>query len=293
MGDKMVKKILITGKDSYIGSSFSEWMGQYRDLYKIDTISTLNNSWKDISFHNYDVIYHVAGIAHVNAKKDLEELYYKVNRDLTIDIARKAKAEGVKQFIFMSSIIVYGDSSKTGESKLITNETIPVPTNFYGDSKLQAEAAILQLQTDDFKVAVLRPPMIYGKNSKGNYPKLAKLATCLPVFPDIDNQRSMLHVDNLCEFVRLLINDNANGIYFPQNKEYVSTSKLVKEIAKNHGKVVFITKMFNPLIQVMARRVSLLDKIFGNLVYDKEMSSYRDNIYCVKDFEESVRSTEL
>ncbi|MBO1915018.1 NAD-dependent epimerase/dehydratase family protein, partial [Microvirga sp. 3-52] len=90
---------------------------------------------------------------------------------------------------------------------IIDMYTTPAPSNFYGDSKLQAENQIKSLNEDSFKVVILRPPMIYGKGSKGNYPKLAKAARKLPVFPNIDNQRSMLHIDNLCEFMKLMIDN--------------------------------------------------------------------------------------
>ena len=138
-----------------------------------------------------------------------EDLYYRVNRDLAIEVAKKAKAEGVKQFVFMSSIIVYGDSSSN--RRVITRETVPTPSNDYGRSKLQAEQGITPLESDSFKVVILRSPMVYGKGSKGNYSKLAKLAKKLSIFPDIDNERSMIHIDNLCEFVRLMI-DNVDRV---------------------------------------------------------------------------------
>ena len=200
-----MKKILITGANSYIGTSLEKWLGRYPDKYSLDTVDMRDDSWKEKYFSEYDVVFHVAGIAHVSSDPKMEDLYYKVNRDLTIDVAKKAKNAGVKQFIFMSSIIVYGDSSNINEKRVIDKNTILDPSNFYGDSKLQAEEGIKPLGSDDFKIVILRPPMIYGKDSKGNYPKLAKAAQKLPVFPNIDNQRSMLHIDNLCEFIKLMI----------------------------------------------------------------------------------------
>jgi len=200
-----MKKILITGANSYIGTSLEKWLEQYPEKYSVDTIDMKDKRWKEKSFTGYDVVFHVAGIAHISTDPKMEDLYYKVNRDLAIVTAKKAKKEGVKQFIFMSSIIVYGDSSS--DKRIIDRNTIPKPSNFYGDSKLQAEKGIKPLESDEFKIVILRPPMIYGKDSKGNYPKLAKAAKKLPIFPDIDNQRSMLHIDNLCEFIKLMIDN--------------------------------------------------------------------------------------
>ena len=164
-----MKKVLITGANSYIGTHVEQWLIKQSDEFVVDTIDTMNDHWKKADFSKYDVVFHVAGIAHVNAKKSMEELYYQVNRDLTIEIATLAKNSGVKQFIFMSSAIVYGESAPIGKTKIITRETAVSPANCYGDSKVQAENGIIPLNDDSFKVVILRPPMIYGKGSKGNF----------------------------------------------------------------------------------------------------------------------------
>ena len=283
-----MKKILITGANSYIGTSLDKWLGKYPDRYYVDTVSTRDDAWKKKDFSEFDVVFHVAGIAHVSSDPKMEDLYYKVNRDLTIETAKKAKAEGVKQFIFMSSIIVYGDSSSS--KRVIDRNTIPTPSNFYGNSKLQAEEGIKGLKSDDFNIVILRPPMIYGKGSKGNYPKLAKVAQKSPVFPDIDNERSMLHIDNLCEFIKLMIDNEESGLFFPQNKEYVKTSEMVRLVSKVHGKKIILTKVFNPILRLMSG-IGVVNKVFGNLVYEKSMSEYKVG-YRIRSFKESIELTE-
>ncbi|MFL2133615.1 NAD-dependent epimerase/dehydratase family protein [Desemzia sp. FAM 23990] len=287
----MTKKILITGKNSYVGNQLADWLNKEPEKYTVVKESVRDGKWKEIDFSVFDVVVHVAGIAHQDTKKDQEELYYKVNTNLTIDIATKAKAEGVQQFIFMSSMIVYGGSSRIGETKVITKETTPDPVNFYGNSKLLAENGILPLQSEDFNIAVIRPPMIYGKDSKGNYPILAKFAKISPIFPDIDNQRSMLHIDNLTELIRLIIDDQEKGIFFPQNKEYVKTAEMVKLIAKVNGKKIQLTKLFNPLLNKLGSNLPVVNKVFGNLLYDKELSKYK-RTYTINNLEESIRITE-
>ena len=285
-----MKNILITGKNSYIGTSLENWLMSGSDKYKVDTVDMKDGAWKEKDFSINDVVFHVAGMAHVSSDAKMEDIYYKVNRDLAVETAEKAKAEGVKQFIFMSSIIVYGDSSSS--KRVIDRNTIPTPSNFYGNSKLQAEEGIKHLETDDFKIVVLRPPMIYGKGSKGNYPRLANMAKKIPVFPDIDNERSMLHIDNLCEFIKVMIDHEKSGLYFPQNKEYVKTSKLVRLIGEVHGKKIGMTKLFNPILRLMFGRVGLVNKVFGNLVYEKSMSDYDKANYRIRDFRESIKLTE-
>ncbi len=286
-----MKKILITGSNSYIGTSFEKWLQQWPSDYRVDTVDMIDRTWKEKDFSDYDVVFHVAGIAHVSADPKLEDLYYKVNRDLTIETAKKAKADGVKQFIFMSSIIVYGDSSHINHKRVIDKNTVPTPSNFYGRSKLQAEEGILPFQDHKFNVVVLRPPMIFGKGSKGNYPKLAKMAQKLPIFPDVKNERSMLHIDNLCEFIRLMVVNEESGVFYPQNSEYVGTSELVRLIADAHGKKIILTKVFNLILKLMGNFIGVVNKAFGNLVYEESMSEYKQN-YRIRDLKEAVKATE-
>lgn len=280
-----MKKILITGKNSYVGNSFEKWLENYPGKYEVDKISLRDESWKEHDFSVYDSVLHVAGIAHRKETKENEQLYYKVNRDLAYEVAEKAKSEGVPHFIFLSSMSVYG--MDTG---VIDQNTIPNPKSNYGKSKLQAEEMIDSLKDESFKVATLRPPMIYGKGCKGNYPRLAKLALKTPIFPDIENRRSMIYVDNLSELIRKVVDNNRDGIYCPQNKEYVCTSELVNLIAQFHKKRIYLTVLFNPLINLF--KVNTVKKVFGNLIYDQELSDDKEIEYSLINFKESVEATE-
>lgn len=291
-----MKKILITGAYSYIGTSFEKWVNNYPKNYFIDTVDMREDSWKGTDFSEFDTVLHVAGLAHAdigNVSDEMKGYYYKINRDLAIETAEKAKRDGVKQFVFMSSIIVYGDSNK---QRIITRKTAPTPGNFYGDSKLQAEEGIRLLSDEKFKVVILRPPMVYGKGSKGNYSILVKLAQKLPMFPAVNNQRSMLHIDNLCEFIRLIVENEEKGVFFPQNAEYVKTSEMVRMIAELHGKKIKLFRFMNwavKLLRFMPGKIGgLVNKSFGNLVYEKSLSDYKDN-YSIRNFEESIRDTEV
>ena len=289
-----MKKILITGAGSYIGMSFENHLKQWPDRYQVDTIDMKDGSWREKSFSGYDAIYHVAGIAHSDYGKisqERAELYYSVNTHLAVETAQKAKNDGVKQFIFMSSASVYGESAPIGKDKVIFRDTPVSPVNSYGDSKVQAEKGIMPLQDDFFKVAVLRPPMIYGKGCKGNYSTLTKLAKKLPVFPYVDNQRSMLYIENLVEFVRLVVDNEEQGIFWPQNNEYTNTSEMVKLIAQVHDKRVVMIKGVNWALKLTSRMTGLVNKAFGSLCYDHEMSRYKEE-YCVRNLVESIKETE-
>lgn len=291
-----MKKILITGANSYIGMSFEKYIkANYPNDYIVDTIDMIDGTWREKSFSGYDSVFHVAGIAHSDNGKisaEKEKLYYAVNTDLTVETATKAKADGVKQFIFMSSAIVYGDSAPIGKSKVITRDTLVSPANCYGDSKVQAENGIRPLNDDNYRIVILRPPMIYGKGSKGNYPLLAKIVMKTPVFPMVNNQRSMLYIENLCEFVRLMVENDEQGTFWPQNSEYSNTSELVKLIAEAHGKKVRLVKGFGWALKIMSKVIGLVNKAFGSLSYEAGMSEYMVE-YRTSTLVDSIRKTEM
>ena len=232
-------------------------------------------------------MFHVAGIAHVNADPKMEPLYYKVNRDLTIEVAKHAKAAGVKQFVFMSSQIVFHESQSL-KTEVLTADTKENPNGFYGDSKLQAEKGLHELECDCFKVCILRPPMIYGPNSKGNFPRLAKLATKVPVFPCWHNKRSMLYIDNLAEFVKQAVERQLCGTFYPQNRELADTVEIIRYFAKAAGHKVWITRLLNPLVWLGSFILQPINKMFATYYYDPKMS-IADFDYQLVSFEESLK----
>ncbi len=298
------KKVLVTGAGSYIGQSFIQYAKKYYpDNFEIEELDMTDAAWRDKDFSEYDVVYHVAGIAHADVGKVSEEIkskYYEVNTGLAVEAAEKAKREGVKTFIFMSSMIVYGDSAPYGQRKVIDETTVPKPANFYGDSKIQADVAVRKLADATYKVIVLRPPMIYGKGSKGNYRTLAKLAKKLPVFPDVDNERSMLYIENLCEFlcqVMLLKPYHRNSVVLlPQNGEWTKTSDMVKVIAQASGKKIVELKGFASAVWIGSKMLGkiggLVNKAFGNSCYLHVISKYEGIDYQKISLLESVVRSE-
>lgn len=289
-----MRKILITGANSYIGTSVESYLKQWPEDYQVDTVDMIDGSWRQKCFSGYDTVFHVAGIAHSDTRCVSEErkaFYYKINTDLTVETAEKAKNEGVGQFVFMSSAIVYGESAPIGKSKIITKDTPVNPTNFYGDSKVQAERGITLLADKKFKVVILRPPMIYGKGSRGNYPMLSKLARKMPFFPLVENRRSMLYIGNLVKFVQLMIDNEESGIFWPQNSQYSNTSEMVRLIAAAHGKDIPLVRGMVWILKSMSHLTGLVNKAFGNLTYEMQMSDYPVN-YREKTLEQSINETE-
>lgn len=280
-----MKRILITGAGSYIGTSFENYLKNFGNEYSVDTVDMIDGSWREKSFSGYDAVFHVAAIVHKKETKESVSKYYAVNCDLASEVAEKAKSEGVRQFVFLSSMSVYG--IVTGR---ITADTEPKPKSNYGKSKLKAELKISELNDDSFKVCVLRPPMIYGKGCRGNYQTLRKLAIKLKVFPYVKNERSMLFIDNLCEFVRLMIDNVESGSFFPQNAEYVNTSAMVKEIAEANGKKIRLMHGTAWAVKLFSLISTKAKKAFGTLTYDKDMSVYKQSYNTVSSSDSVLRT---
>lgn len=321
-----MKRILITGANSYIGTSLERYLLEYndlqgRELYRVDTVSQRDSRWEEHDLRGYDAVFQASGIAHADTgavSRERQALYYQVNCDLAVHTAQKAQAAGVGLFIYPSSVIVYGDSAPYGKTRIITAQTPAECAHFYGDSKIRAEEALRRLEAGEepwadgkslvgekpsvdgtagagMQVAILRLPMVYGRGSKGNYPLLAKLAGRLPFFPDVKNQRSMIYIENLCEFIRQRIEEGKGGLYFPQNPEYTTTSRMVQEIAAARGKKLRLLKIMNPLValasHVPGKIGNMANKAFGSLTVDREMSGDVEG-YCLYDLRESIRRTE-
>jgi UDP-glucose 4-epimerase len=265
----IVKTVLIIGQDSYIGTRFASYTA---DRFNTVTVDARENRWLAEDMSAFDTVLHVAGIAHEKQKKDMKALYYQINCDLTVEAVKKAKASGVKQFIFLSSMSVLNDD----------------PRDFYGGSKRKAEQELQKLSSPDFHICIVRPPMVYGPGCKGNFPRLVRLAKRVSIFPNIPNRRSMIYIDNLCEFLCQAIDKTVCGIFQPQNTEYINTTHLVQFIAACFNKKIRTTRFFNPLIYLLIKRVPSLYKLFGFLMYEHTGDEAE---YNVTDYEESIRAS--
>jgi len=294
-----MKKILILGANSYIGTSFENYIKEnYPEGYEIRRTSLRGTAWQQEDWSGYDSILNVTGKAHADIATLTEEQkqeYYTVNCDLAVEAAKKAIADGAGQYIYLSSIIVYGDSSNSRKPVRITADTRPQPSNFYGDSKWQAEQKLQEVFASEAGrtvLAIVRPPMIYGSGSKGNYRMLKKLAEKLAVFPTFRNERSMLYIGNLAEFLRILMEEDREGTFLPQNAEYVCTADMVYEIARAEGKKILRWGWLNPLVGLAfflpGKIGKMAKKAFGSMTIDRELSLAVPG-YQRYDLKESVR----
>jgi UDP-glucose 4-epimerase len=257
-----MKRILITGTDSYIGTHLRQHLASFPDAYAVTEVST--QPFDDaVDFHGADAIVHVAAIVHRKETKETLALYDAVNCDLAVRIAEKAKREGVKQFVLFSTMSVYGM-----DAGVITRDTVPQPKTAYGRSKLAAERRIAALADDGFTVTVLRPPMVFGPGAKGNPARLERLSKRLPFCPDFENRRSMVSIDTLCERIRSYLDAPRSGVVFPQEASPIATKTLIAESMRAQGRRVRYTKLLNPAIRVLKNCSRAGKKAFGDLVYE-------------------------
>lgn len=260
-----MKRVLIAGADSYIGTRLAAWLDPAR--YLCETLDMRGDEWRSHDFSAYDSVVLVAGIAHRRETGENRALFDRVNHRLAAEAGQKARTEGVQQFVFFSSMSVYGV-----EAGRIHANTPENPTTAYGRSKLDGERALTALADSAFHVAILRPPMIYGPGCKGNYPRLSRLIRKLRVFPRVQNERSMLYIDTLCKFMDALLESGEDGLYFPQNGAYVSTDDLTLAVAKAHGMLLFRPRGIGWLLRMLSKNGGTIGKVFGSLTYDQSMS---------------------
>lgn len=275
--------IVITGTTGYVANKLAKYMNEFD---KVEQVS-VRNGIDGLSFEGIDCVIHCAALVHKKEKQLQESDYVKVNTELTLALAERAKKEKVKHFIFISTMAVYGY-----ESGIINESTKLFPKTNYGKSKLLAERGLRGLESDEFIVSVVRPPMIYGPNSPGNYSSLRKLAKITPVFPLVQNQRSMLFIDHLTEFIQQLILQRDSGIFHPQDSWFMNTSLLVKEIAKESGHSVSLSNKLGDGVMKFLGNKGIVNKVLGTLVYDRALSNYRDNSYQKYSFEEAISISE-
>lgn len=268
-----MKNVLITGTTSYVGSSFKEWIKrQNKNDINLTTVSLRTSEWRGLDFSKYDVVIHLAAIVHSTFTSASE--YYRVNRDLTIELAEKAKKEKVKQFIFFSTLSVYGI-----QSGRIDQYTRINPINDYGKSKVQAENYLVELKSKDFIVTIIRSPIIYGPNAPGNFMKMLNVFDHLLFLPNIKNQRSMIFVDDLSNFIYLLVIKEIEGTYIPQNIEYISTIETYITYRKLKGKKAILFPATG--LNLVGRKIAVFNKVFGNLIVDQSLS------LCSLEYQES------
>lgn len=254
-------RILITGKNSYIGNSFKNFLKD-KPQYQVDEISVRDENWKNLPFQNYDIIIHLAALVHKNERNYSLNDYHKVNIDLTINIAKKAIEEDVKKFIFFSTMAVYG------KAKAISKDTPLNPITKYGITKLEAEKKLSGIiKNSNMNLTILRPPMIYGPGANGNPKLIEKLSKVSCIFPDTHNHKSFLSIDNLNHILYESLGDKKNSIIHAKDSKNHSTFQLFKYYRSIRNKRAYPMKILGWLLKFLTF-IRIINKTFGDLYYD-------------------------
>lgn len=262
-----MKRVLITGKTSYIATNLKAWLEKEPDKFEVDLISVRGEDWKSMDFSKYDVVVHAAGIVH---RKSNKNEFFKINSDLTFSIAEKARANRVKQFIFLSTMAVYGENGYLNKDCELNYSTIPNPKTNYAKSKFDGEKRLVPLANSNFKVTILRVPMVYGSNCPGNYAKMKRLVKYVNLYPELYNKRSMISISNLNLKFQEYIEYEITGIVLPQDNYYHSTMQILKELGDQLNKKIYFSKLLGYVFLIIFRNLNVIKKMFGNLTYISE-----------------------
>lgn len=285
-------KVLVTGKDSYIGDHIKLHME--KSGHRVDIADTFDYKWKEFDFSIYDAVVHVAAIVHQNAKIASSELFEKVNTILPLEIAQYAKANGVGQFVFISTMGVYGvDKSLNKKQGIITESTPLLPEELYGKSKLEAEIRLKELEEDSFKVAIVRPPSVYGYECRGNYISLfKKIADLMIVCPEAytEIRQSMIYIDNLSELIKLIIEEKSGGVFMPQDEYAPNTVELITIIRGLYEKNTIKSKLLGLMVKLFSR-ISIVKKLYGGVMYSMSLSDCFESRYRIVSFKEGIEMT--
>lgn len=264
--------LLIAGKNSYIGRHIGQYILQQDPSARVSYISVRNDEWKTADLSVYDSVVFAAAIVH---RKDItdENIYHRVNTMLPFEFAQKAKKEGVRHFLFLSTAAVYGQGKTLPETNVIKADTPLNPTGLYGKSKLEAERLLQTLEDENFWVSLVRPINVYGPGCPGNYFELmTKLARCLLLHPKAytNVKQGFVHVSSLARLCYLALLTDHGGVYHVQDPMTVSTYEILQILSAGLG----IKRVGVSCHRLMRRlpKSSLMIKLFGGVIYDPKLA---------------------
>lgn len=276
-------KILVTGATGYLGSNFIKFC---KEEYEFVQFSLVKNKLESINFKDIDTVLHCAALVH--QKKEHPYSYYnEINTEYPKLLAKLAKDNGVKHFVFISTIAVYG----------LDQEKIHLGTPFniqndYAKSKLEAEKVLMDMQTENFKISIVRPPMIYGKNAPGNIQNLKVLIQNFRIIPlgGLNNLRTFVYIDNLCFGLKRIIELEKNGEFLISDSESVSTTHLISEMANSMKKRVILVNISVGAFFIKYLFPNLYKKLFTNLVIDNSETLSKLDYISPFSFKEGIKS---
>lgn len=285
------KTLMITGASGFIGTNFIE---RYNDRYNIVPVDLLKIKPEEIEFKNVDAVLHLAALVHqMNGAS--REKYFEINTELTRKVAEAAKKNKVKHFVFYSTVKVYGYDGDLCNHKFILNEYSPCnPTNdSYGESKWEAEKILREMESDNFIVSVIRPPMVYGKGVKGNMESLIKLVKKLPILPFnyTKNRRSFVNIDNLLYLTSLVIDKEKEGIFLPLDEKPLSLKEMIEGIEEGLKIKRIKIPMIEPFFWVLTKiKPNIMVRLYGSLQFDNSETREKIEYIPLVSYEEGIKN---
>lgn len=263
-------RVLVIGPNSYIARHFQKHTAVKYPDWIVNTLSVRDDHWKDFNFTGYESVLYFSSIVHKKETPELMEAYQRVNCDIPVQIAERLQPG--TQFVYFSTMAIFGVEGVVGKTVVIDKTTAIEPKSQYGKTKWAAETSLREVAARrNLALAIIRPPMVYGPDCPGNYRTMEKFVLKFHVFPTLKNQRSMIQIDTLCKNVLSLVEHREEGVFHPQDEDYICTLDMVREIAKEHQAKLVLVPLMNPFVVAASRCLSVLNKVWGNLVYDKEI----------------------
>lgn len=286
----MTRNILITGKTGYIGNALEKFFIAQGD--RVERLSVRRQTWQEKDFSKFDVVIHLAALVHNNTPHARLTDYFKVNYELTKNLANLVKKAGVNKFIFLSTMSVYGEEGSLTSTVKINRYTKCNPTTYYGITKYKAETMLENLANNQFQVNIIRPPMVYGKNSPGNFSRLLKLSKINFIYPKISNQRSVIYIEDLVDHINQLINYDGTTLTHPQNKDYMETNQTLMLMRKFNDKKPYLLEIsYFKFLNKFLNKIGIIRKVYGNLIYDKDIDSKYNFEDKRSNFEDTIFKT--
>ncbi len=286
----MSRNILITGKTGYIGNALEKFFIAQGD--RVERLSVRRQTWQEKDFSKFDVVIHLAALVHNNTPHARLTDYFKVNYELTKKLANLVKKAGVNKFIFLSTMSVYGEEGSLTSTVKINRYTKCNPTTYYGLTKYKAETMLEDLANNQFQVNIIRPPMVYGKNSPGNFSRLLKMSKINFIYPKISNQRSVIYIDDLVYHINQLIKYDGTTLTHPQNKDYMDTNQTLMLMRKFNDKKPYLLEIsYFKFLNKFLNKIGIIRKVYGNLVYDKDIDSKYNFEDKRSNFEDTIFKT--
>ena len=228
--------LLITGGTGFVGQALVRRLADQSVRLATRADAT---GWDKVLV-GVDSVVHLAARVHVMHETQADSLtaFRAVNVENTLSLARQAAAAGVKRFVFVSSVKVNGETTRTGQA--FTEADAPNPQDAYGLSKHEAEQGLRQFATDTgMEVVIIRPPLVYGPGVKANFAALMHAVQCGWTLPlgAVHNQRSLVALDNLVDFIVTCLSHPraANQTFLVSDGHDLSTPELVRGLARAAG----------------------------------------------------------